>query len=47
VQEVKVNHLRIRTQTAFHVQIRGQHLNFVPTGMNATQAVGVLESAMR
>jgi hypothetical protein len=44
--EIKLNRVRIRNQPAFHIVVRGQHLNFVTTGMAATQAVSQLESAV-
>jgi hypothetical protein len=44
--EIKLNKLRIRNQPAFHIVVRGQHLNFVTTGMAAGQAVNLLESAV-
>ena len=46
VGEIKMNRLPIRRQPAFHIVVRGQHLNFVPTGMGAPQAVSQLESAI-
>jgi hypothetical protein len=46
VQEVKVNAIRIKNQQAFHITVRGQHLNFVTTGMPAAQAVAELAATL-
>jgi hypothetical protein len=46
VQDISMNHARIKNQPAFHIVINRQHLNFVATGMAATQAVAELRSAL-
>ena len=46
VGEIRLNRMRIRNQPAFHIVVRGQHLNFVTTGMAAAQAVSQLEAAV-
>jgi hypothetical protein len=46
VQDVSMNRTRIKNQPAFHIAVGGKHLNFVATGMAATQAVTELRSAL-
>jgi hypothetical protein len=46
VSDVQMNRLRIKNQPAFHLIIRGQHMNFVATGMAAAQAVAELQAAL-
>ena len=46
IEEVKMNKMRIRNQVVFHITVRGQHLNFVPVGVAAAQAVAEIEGAV-
>jgi hypothetical protein len=46
VQDIALNRANIKNQPAFHIVVRGQHLNFVSTGMAAGQAVTELKAAM-
>jgi hypothetical protein len=46
IEEVKMNKMRIRNQVVFHITARGQHLNFVPVGVAAAQAVAEIEGAV-
>jgi hypothetical protein len=45
IQEAKPNRIPIRNQPAFHLTVGSQHLNFIPQGMSAVQAAGLIEEA--
>jgi serine/threonine protein kinase len=45
IQEAKPNRIPIRNQPAFHLTVGSQHLNFIPQGMSAVQAAGLIEGA--